>query len=546
MKHVKRLLSLLLAVVMTVTLGLSGFAADATAGETTGTITIHKASKGNLYEVYKIFDAEYNAQNPEAVRYRMPSGAPALGTNEFFQVDDEGYVTVLPAAESAGGLSEKAVNFLNGYVSKNKLNPADYKSGDGGDVVFDGLDFGYYVVMAYGHTTGATMVTTTHPNAEVNDKVVETPKWHEDDPYGEDGAKGKYILESNEYGPVHVEETDAKIGESVSFEIAIDTTNYAPVDYSENAEVKKIDSYHISDNLKWANMYATDIIQVYVGDQLLEEWEYECHKKYDNELNLTGFSIDVPWLDEDGKSKYENGAVLYVRFDARLHEGAQIAGDGNENTAEFYYTFDDGSNSEVDSDKAKVNTYAMALVKVDGTTGAPLEGATFQLPFEVKKIKSKDDNDTYVVADYSTGEEEPTNTVTTPKSGKILILGVDTDVDYDGNKYTIEEITAPDGYNKVKDPFEMDIEKTNATTTDKTLFYLDENGNITDKVTDHPVKYVNENYAATVITVKNMAGSVLPSTGGMGTKVIYILGAILALGAGLALVVRKRMKGQNT
>lgn len=41
--------------------------------------------------------------------------------------------------------------------------------------------------------------------------------------------------------------------------------------------------------------------------------------------------------------------------------------------------------------------------------------------------------------------------------------------------------------------------------------------------------------------ILNQKGSVLPSTGGIGTTIFYILGAILVLGAGIVLVTRRRM-----
>ena len=46
--------------------------------------------------------------------------------------------------------------------------------------------------------------------------------------------------------------------------------------------------------------------------------------------------------------------------------------------------------------------------------------------------------------------------------------------------------------------------------------------------------------AAAEITVENEAGSILPSTGGIGTTIFYAIGAILVIGAGIVLVSRRR------
>ena len=76
--------------------------------------------------------------------------------------------------------------------------------------------------------------------------------------------------------------------------------------------------------------------------------------------------------------------------------------------------------------------------------------------------------------------------------------------------------------------------------------YLDENGKVvdkTDKVTE--VKVDIDTIAATAVVVVNKAGTELPSTGGMGTTVFYVLGTVLVLGAVVLLVTKKRMSDAN-
>ena len=46
------------------------------------------------------------------------------------------------------------------------------------------------------------------------------------------------------------------------------------------------------------------------------------------------------------------------------------------------------------------------------------------------------------------------------------------------------------------------------------------------------------------IEVENKAGSLLPSTGGIGTTIFYVVGGILVIGAGILLVTKRRMKAQ--
>ena len=75
--------------------------------------------------------------------------------------------------------------------------------------------------------------------------------------------------------------------------------------------------------------------------------------------------------------------------------------------------------------------------------------------------------------------------------------------------------------------------------------YLDENGDPTDEITETVVKVELANIAATAVVVVNKAGTELPSTGGMGTTVFYVLGAVLVLGAVVLLVTKKRMSDAN-
>ena len=108
--------------------------------------------------------------------------------------------------------------------------------------------------------------------------------------------------------------------------------------------------------------------------------------------------------------------------------------------------------------------------------------------------------------------------------------------------YEIKEVTAPAGYNKLTAPVTVKAVQTGSTST-HTIVYLDENGNITNTETDKTTK-VNvdiDNIAATAVVVVNKAGTELPSTGGMGTTIFYVLGAVLVVGAGVLLVTKKRM-----
>ena len=82
--------------------------------------------------------------------------------------------------------------------------------------------------------------------------------------------------------------------------------------------------------------------------------------------------------------------------------------------------------------------------------------------------------------------------------------------------YTLVESTVPSGYNKAADS--------------------------TFTIAGNDYTTANLEQATTVV---NNSGSVLPSTGGMGTTIFYIIGAILVIGAGVVLVTRRRMNANK-
>ncbi len=100
--------------------------------------------------------------------------------------------------------------------------------------------------------------------------------------------------------------------------------------------------------------------------------------------------------------------------------------------------------------------------------------------------------------------------------------------------WTLTEITAPDGYNLLTDPIEFTISVTWG--TDGTPTWTITNDNFTPSMNDD-----NEFTGSWSITIENNSGTELPSTGGMGTTIFYILGAILVCGAGVLLITRRRM-----
>jgi len=263
--------------------------------------------------------------------------------------------------------------------------------------------------------------------------------------------------------------------------------------------------------------------------------------------------------DEDGNdimdtyyvySLYNSDVTIVVDYYMTLNDDAVIDGDGNPNYAQYGYTpvepkneqptppsDDDKPSQKKEVDDATVYTFALAFVKID-KAGEALEGAKFELPFYVKKDPASDG--AYVYAGTEAGTDL-VKELTSPTDGVITIKGVEQ------GTYSFTETEAPDGYNKLAEPFEVEAKKTGEetiTTTTKTI-YLDANGNVTDQtsatttVTTHTSDSNLPVYQ--FMPIVNKQGAELPSTGGIGTTIFYILGSLLVLGAVVVMVARRRV-----
>lgn len=221
-------------------------------------------------------------------------------------------------------------------------------------------------------------------------------------------------------------------------------------------------------------------------------------------VDVTGQVITVTF-DQDYLDTIGTATEITITYDATVNGSAVIGKDGNANTAELTFGSDPDNKS---TDGSKVFVAQISVTKNDGN-GQGLAGAVFALKNADGKYYKKD-ADTGVITWVDSA-----NDATKYTSDAAGALDGTFDGLSDGN-YVLEEVVVPDGYNEI-DPDDDSLKITIASTS-----------------------YDDTNLKKTT-TVINNAGTELPTTGGMGTTIFYIVGSVLVIGAAVLLIAKRRM-----
>ena len=283
---------------------------------------------------------------------------------------------------------------------------------------------------------------------------------------------------------------DAKIGDTVEFKITVHVEAGAQ-------------SYKVTDTMDAGLSFISGSIKV-DGEALDGTNATLTLKQNDGDPTFT-----LAFADSYVAGKV--GETIVVTYNATLNGNAVVA--GNKNSATLHY-----SNKQTVNKETTTFTYEFDLVKVDGATNKLLDGAEFKL-YETKTgdqpIKFVAVEGGYRVANGN----EPGGTVDTiVVNGKTHISGLDK------VNYWLEETRAPDGYNKLTERQEVELSKGSQNTTQSGDTWKD---------------------ADKGVVVENHAGTVLPSTGGMGTTLFYVVGGGLMVAALVLLITKKRMENKN-
>ncbi|MCI8388911.1 MAG: SpaH/EbpB family LPXTG-anchored major pilin [Clostridiales bacterium] len=527
----KKFFAILLSVVMLLTMCTVAFAASGTFGDK-GTITIDNAKVGFTYTIYRILNLESYDTVKDAYSYKVnpvwndffPTAGegeePTLGS-KYVNIDSEGYVTWKDGADAAAFAKDalkwaKENNISNNGEIENTIGEGQ-KKGDTKSVEFSNLDLGYYLVDS---SLGALCaLDTTNPNVTVHEKN-DLPKID------------KTVEEKDEWGKT----SDGNVGDTVNFQIDVTVE-----DGAQNYVVHdKMNSGLIFDNTSVVVMLQK---AVYVDGQPVkgedDKYQYEVATTLTNTDDVTYYTFSSSELTDgctfevafeqsflDTLQAYDK---IIVKYSAEISAESYIEGP-LENDAHLEY------GDENETEKSHTNTYTWKFdVLKHNAANTPLSGAKFKLysanedgtmsntVLNFKKITDTAEGESSIPTyQYTkTAGEGTTDEITTDDNGKFILSGLDSGI------YYLDETEAPDGYNKLPAPVKIEIVSTETT---------DETGNVV------LTKTIKKDGAETnTIDILNNTGSELPSTGGIGTTIFYVVGGLLMLGSVVLLVTKKKM-----
>lgn len=497
MKLIKKIATIMFAFMMVVSMSCNVKADDITTPATgDGTIKINNAIPGQTYKLYRLLDLESYSVNEDGQKengnysYKPTSKWKTFlegnGIRDVYFTFENGYASWKKGAnvEAFAKLAIEHANKEKQVIEADYQQPAPTATGGQttSTVTFDNLPLGYYLVDS---SVGSLCVlNTTNPNLTIAEK---------------NGVPSVEKGVSNIQNGTYESTNNASIGDTVYFQTTITAQPGAQ-------------NYVLHDKMTKGLTLKNDSIVVKKGESPVATSDYTL--KTSGFIDGCTFEIVFVQTFCDGLQKDEK---ITVTYSATLNANAVIGNDANTNTNKTLLSYGDSQKTTEVTTNTK--TFKMDVLKYtenrnDKTKKDGLAGAVFTLRKEgetntINFVKEKtDENNVDIYRVANTGDAS----IKTNKSGKFTIKGLG------AGTYYLTETKQPDGYNKLKNPVTV---------------VIDESGEVTVGRTE-----------VTQVEVLNKTGTVLPSTGGAGTTMIYLIGAVLVLGSGVVLATKRRVKNK--
>ena len=560
MKPIKKIASLFLALVVMLSFSVTAFAAGAT-----GSITIQSNTdvsvEGKTFRAYKILDVK--SYTSDSVVYTVPEALKEFYKTRYSLNGNEGDfdAQVVGKIKEESDLFAFAAAALAAAKAAN-IAPGTATAGEGAtSVTISELPLGYYVVEDAGAATpiSALILDTTNPDVTLEIKA--------DQPGIEKKIDGETDTDDTTEGLVDY--NNAAIGDKVPYVLTTrvpDMTGYTKYYFVVNDTLSKGLSFN--------------------GDVAITLGDTTLTKDTDYTVTATKNADGTTSVEIVFKNfiQYKNAEKrdITITYSATVNEQAVIGVAGNPNAVTLTYSnnpniSDSGTTDQPDKptegspvgetpeDETRTYVTAIELIKVD-PEGNRLTDAEFTVTGQKTNIvllrkdvftKAEEGdywklkNGTYTTtepteetkADYESitdrySKEIKAETIQTRESVTATgVVGSDGILRVEGlsaGEYTITEVKAPAGYNLLKTPIviRIDWSAPAASSTDCSWTVSGVEGAV---VIGGLVK----------VTIENNAGTELPSTGGIGTTIFYVLGGALVLAAVVLLVTRKRMRNRG-
>ena len=497
---------------------------------------------GHTFMVYKIFDVTYlpdptDPLNPQKGSYSYTLD-PASPWNGFTDYPSSGSQTLLqylssgyPVLDDSPLVNEIATNMWN-YVNNTSITADATASGvsHSQQVIFYNLDPGYYLVYSESTIADNVDIVAACSLITATSEITVTPK-----------VDFPTIADLKMWN--HSSATPAN--KDVWSSLPLVAGNNAILDPSTD-DWRNWTDVSIGDTVTSRVRSTVPVMTAYEIPSNTYGYDYILHVELGTGLTFLPASVEVRvgGVPADGKYyisgtnivfrpeefvKFTPGALIEIRYDAMLNGSATIGAPGNTNTVWLEFSTDPYDSAHQHGETAKmgnkVYTFQFELFKFHGAN-LPLANTEFVLNqaghamrlVVVTEIVSASDTVNPNVYRVATPSETPIAAMKTPPSGKIIIEGLD------AGTYSLTETKAPDGFNKLDNPFTIVI-----THTDSAGAY----------------SMTVDGVSATVVNVENFGGPILPSTGGVGTTLFYAFSAVLTAGLAVFFISRRRKKILN-
>ena len=488
------MLALLAAFALVLAMAVPAFAGEANLY----TISVPEGSN-HTYQVYQIFTGDYSNGKLSNVKWGKNSKNRDEGVDVGGKVS-ENVLNQLAAVVSSSDADKLAVIEQYANLSENGM-----------DTVSESKSIkvaaGYYL---FKDTTtgisGNTYIAEVVGNVLIKAKNSHVPGF-------EKKLKDKNDTTDNDFGGWQ-DVADHDIGDKIPFKLE----GTVPADY--DAEYT---SYYFAfhDEEEAGLTFNKDSVKVYVDDtEITTGFEVKTSTN-------DGCSFEVVFSDLKAIKDVHAGSKIRVEYTSTLNENAVIGGNGNLNRAKLQYSNNPRnveSKGETVWDNVVVFTYQVVVNKYANSVAEnnKLKGAEFTLTKKLKDGTTKD----IAVAKSQDGV-------------RFTFKGLD-----DG-EYTLTETVTPEGYNTI-DPITFTVAATHGTEWDGegvrgNLITAFTGNTASEEITFTPDKGTG----ALTTNVINKSGTTLPSTGGMGTTVFYVVGGGLMAVAVVLLVTKKRMENKR-